>query len=101
SLVALPIPRAATQEIERTSGRLVVFSPESLRVNPATHTGLRNVSVGEAMAGVQAIPPVDSGASRPVSSFVFSKAPVELSLNVERRKPYISVGQLLVMRVEP
>jgi hypothetical protein len=101
SLVPLLIPRAATQEIERTSGRLVVFSPESLRVNPATQSGLRNASVAEAMAGVQAIPPVDASASRPVSSFVFSKAPVELSLNVERRKTYISVGQLLVMRVDP
>ena len=40
-------------------------------------------------------------AARPVSSFVYTKSPVELSLLVERRKPYVSVGQLLVAKVDP
>ena len=101
SKVVLPIPRAAIDSIERTSGRLVVFAPESLRVNPAKQVGLRNVSVAEAFAGMTVSTQPGAETSRPASSFLFSKAPIELTLDVERRKPYITVGQLLVMRVDP
>lgn len=95
--VVLPVPRVAPETIERTNGRLVVLAPESLRVNPGKQSGLRSVSLTEALAGAI----VESTTARPVSSFLYTKAPVELSLSVERRKPYVSVGQLLVARVEP
>ena len=97
SEVALPVPRVAPGTIERTNGRLVVLAPESLRVNPGKQSGLRSVSLTEAIAGAA----LESTTARPVSSFVYTKAPVELSLSVERRKPYVSVGQLLVARVDP
>jgi hypothetical protein len=96
SEIALPVPRVAPDTIERTNGRLVLLAPESLRVNPGKQSGLRNVSLTEALAGAA----IESAATRPVSSFVYTKAPLELSLLVERRKPYVSVGQLLVARVE-
>ncbi len=108
--VALIIPRVAPETIERTNGRLVVYAPESLRANPDKMSGLRSVSLAEALAGMQAPPnqPTpnqnavnQSSASRAVSSFVFTKAPVELSLQVERRRPFVTAAQLLVARVDP
>ena len=103
--IGLPIPRTAPETIERTDGRLVVYAPESLRVNPGKLSGLRSVSLAEALAGMQLPPGTPAAsqgtASRAVSSFVFVKAPAELSLQVERRKPYVTVGQLLAARVDP
>ncbi len=99
--VPLQLPRVAPETIERTSGRLVVYAPESLRVNPGKQIGLRSVSLAEAMAGAMQTPVNHPTAARPVSTFVYTKAPVELSLLVERRKPYVTVGQLLVAKVDP
>ena len=99
--VPLQLPRVAPETIERTNGRLVVYAPESLRVNPGKQLGLRSVSLAEAMAGATQTPVNHPTAARPVSSFVYTKSPVELSLLVERRKPYVSVGQLLVAKVDP
>ena len=99
--VTLPVPRVAPESLERTVGRLVVYSPESLRVNPGKQSGLRSVSLAEALSGGAAPPAERVAAARPVLSFLYAKTPVELTLTVERRKPYISVGQLLVTRVDP
>ena len=100
SELPLRLPRAAPDAIERTNGRLVIYAPESLRVNPGKQLGLRSVSLAEAMNGAPASA-VNRFTGRPVSSFVYTKAPVDLSLSVERRKPYVSVGQLLAARVDP
>jgi hypothetical protein len=99
--VPLALPRVAPETIERTNGRLVVYAPESLRVNPGKQSGLRSVSLAEALAGAAAPPAPPPNAARAVSSFVYTKSPVELTLQVERRKPYLAVGQLLVARVDP
>ena len=99
--LALPIPRVAPESIERMNGRLVLYTPESLRATPGKHLGLRSVSLTESLANAAPPPQETRAAARPVSSFVFTKAPAELMLAVERRKPYVSVGQLLAMRVDP
>jgi hypothetical protein len=101
SEIALPIPRVAPESIERTMGRLVMYAPESLRVNPTKQAGLRSVSLAEALAGAAVSPPAESAAARPVSSFVYTKGPVDLSIAVDRRKPFLTVGQLLMTRVDP
>ena len=101
SEVSLPIPRAATDTIERTTGRLVVYAPESLRVNPGKQTGVRSVSLAEALAGASTTPQSRPAAPRSVSSFVYTSAPAELTLLIERRKPYVTTAQLLVAKVDP
>ena len=125
SEIPLSIPRVAPETIERTNGRLVIYAPESLRANPAKQSGLRSVSLAEALAGMQAPsnppppnqplpnqpgggptapyqPAVNQPAGgRAVSSFVFTKAPVEVSLQVERRRPYVTAAQLLLAKVDP
>ena len=81
--IPLQIPRVAPDSIERTNGRLVVYGPESLRVNPGKQSGLRSVSLAEATAGAPESAPAFPAAARPVASFLYTTAPVEVSLSVE------------------
>ena len=79
---------------------MIVYAPESLRVNPQKQTGLRSVSFAEAQ---QAVPSVREGRFpelREVLAFAYAQSPVEFSLAAERRKPYVTVRQLLTVRVE-
>ena len=48
------VPTVPAASAQRATGRLVVFAPESLRVNPQRLTGLRSVSFTEAFEGIGA-----------------------------------------------
>lgn len=98
--IATPIPLVAPKTAERATGRLVIYAPESLRVNPGKSVGLRSVSFKEAFEGTQSIRQQRPSDLRPVLAFAYSQEPVELSLAAERRKPQVTVRQLLVARVE-
>lgn len=94
------VPRVAGPSIEEDRGRLVIRSPESLRVNPAKQKGLRAISFGEAMQGMDPAAGATEGNVRPMFAFAFSRDPVALALAAERRKPQVTVGQLLTLRIE-
>jgi hypothetical protein len=91
---------------ERASGRLVIYAPESLRVNPSKAKGLRAVSLKEALQGMPwalepGCPAADArGDLRPVLAFTFSQEPVVLRLAAERQKPNVTIRQLVVGRIE-
>jgi hypothetical protein len=99
SKVELPMPRTATT-VEGTNGRLVVFAPESLRINPDQLTGLRSVSVAEAMQGIESQRAGRFPLTREVLAFVYTQEPATLSVTAERRKPQVSARQLLTARIE-
>ena len=90
-----PLPRA--RDVERESGRLVVYAPESLRITPVETKGLRTVSHNEAVQGMRS---TRGAGQRPVLSFAYAQEAVALGLDAERRKPYVTVGQLLIARIE-
>ncbi len=95
----LGIPQVAPASVERATGRVMVYAPESLRVNPGRTEGLRSVSFQEAldrMAPAEGRPPE----TRPVLAFAYSEQAVALELAVERRKPQVTARQLLVVRIE-
>jgi hypothetical protein len=98
--IPLAIPRVAAGGVERATGRLVIYAPESLRVNPAKTAGLRNVSFDEAFKGLPSPRQDKPDGLRPVLGFAFTPEPVTLSLAAERKKPQVTIGQLLVARVE-
>ncbi len=104
--IELPVPQVTKGSIERATGRLIIHAPESLRVNPAKLDGLRAVSFAEALEGmteVQTPKPATTGTHgelRPVLAFTFTQEPIKLSLAAERRKPYVTIRQLLVGRIE-
>jgi len=95
----LSIPRAAANTVERATGRLLVYSADSLRVNPGQMKGLRSVSFKEAFEGMASTREA-SPAIRPVLAFTYAQGDVELSLSAERRKPQVTVRQLLLAQIE-
>ena len=99
--IDLPVPQPTKNTVEHSAGRLIVSAPESLRVNPAKAEGVRPVSFQEAMEGI-AMPPAPPAATgpRPVLAFGFTQEPISLKLSAERRKPQVTIRQLLVARIE-
>ena len=95
--IPLPLPRVAPDTVERETGRLVVYAPESLRVNPADQTGLRTVTFQEATADMRQ---AARGEERPVLAFAYTAEPASLALEAERRRPHVTVRQLLVGRID-
>ena len=52
SVINLPVPRVQPASVARTSGRVLVYAPVSLRVNPKETKGLRPISPAEAVQQV-------------------------------------------------
>ncbi|HUU09963.1 MAG TPA: hypothetical protein VM431_05425 [Phycisphaerae bacterium] len=95
--IPLAIPRVAPQSVERETGRLVVYAPESLRVNPGKLAGLRTVTHQEA---IQNMASGQHKGERPVLAFAYTQEPASLALAAERRKPHVTARQLLVARID-
>ncbi len=93
-------PVVGPASVEHFSGRVLINAPESLRVNPAKNEGLRSISFQEALEGMESRRLGKGGDTRPVLAFAFAQDPTTLSLTVERRKPQVTMRQLLVARVE-
>lgn len=101
--VAVPIPRpvpSGTDALERSSGRLIVAAPESLRVNPSKAEGLRTISFQEALEGMQQAQQQKAGDVRQVLAYAFAQEPAVLELAAERRKPDVEVRQLLFAQIK-
>jgi hypothetical protein len=101
----LGLPQVPAATVERATGRLLVYAPESLRVNPAEAKGLRPVTLREALEGIpwafsNQQPPAAGSQAVPALFFTFSQDPVVLRLSAERKKPSITIRQLLVGRIE-
>jgi len=97
--VPLPVPKIAPESVERATGRLVVYAPESLQLKEKTE-GLRSISAKEALEGMESSRQGRASDARPVMAFAFTQEPFTCSLAAERRKPQVTVRQLLVARVE-
>ncbi len=95
--IPLAIPRVAPDSVERETGRLVVYAPESLRVNPDKPAGLRTVTFQEATKDMRR---TQRGGERPVLAFAYTDEPASLALAAERRKPHVTARQLLVARID-
>ncbi len=93
--VPIDLPRVA--QVDRTSGTVLVHAAPSLRVNPGPLRGLRDLPVAEALQGSA---PRPAGAATPDLAFGFADEPAALELRVERRRPHVTVRQLLAARIE-
>ncbi len=96
--IDLAIPRVWPEGIERDTGRVVVYAPESLQVNPAKTDGLRTISFQEAMEGMQR--QQERAGERSVLAFAYTQEPVALAVAAERRKPHVTVRQFVNARIE-
>src|SRR5688500_515298 len=98
--VAVPLARVAAAGVERRSGRLVVYAPESLKLNPTKQDGLRAISFDEAFSGMESTRGGRFSNLRPVLALAFTDQPAELTLEAERRTPHITAAQLLAVQVD-
>lgn len=103
--IALPAPQVTPGTVERAVGRLVIHAPESLQVNFGKLQGLRSVSIDEALDGMPWAagprqPPGAKADLRPVLAFTFTQEPISLRLAAERRRPQVTIRQLVVGRIE-
>jgi hypothetical protein len=94
STLPVPLPRATAADVEFAQGSVVVNAPESLHINPAQDDGLRSISFAEAF---QAIPATPAGSKplQPVLAYAFAKGTAQLSVTAERRRPQVTVNQLV------
>lgn len=95
------LTRLVADRLERTSGRLLIYAPEALRLTPGQTLGLAPQTVEEALAEAASAAGDRFSHLRAVLAFAFSRGATGLSLSVERRRPQITAAQLLVARVEP
>lgn len=97
--IAIPLPGVQEDEVEFSEGNVVISGPESLRINPVSLIGLRAVSFDQALSPISSrganMPSV-----RPILAYAFSLGNAEIDLDVERRKPQVTVDQLLSAAVE-
>lgn len=95
----IEVPSIATA-VERTSGRLLVRSPESLRISSGEVDGLKSDSLNEVFT---VIPSAEGGRypeARPALAFSYGSGAKSLTLNAQRRKPQVEARQLLKVAVE-
>lgn len=98
--IAIPVPRVAPEKIERASGHVVIFAPDSLRITTAKQEGLQSVSFVEAFANLPSQMPSKFNQTRPTLAFAFAGQATELELAAERRRPQITARQLLTVEIE-
>ncbi len=97
---AVPVLQTALKHIEQAAGRLVVYSPESLRINPNSPQGVRAIPIEEAFATIKSSRNGRSPGARPVLAFAFTEQPANLEIVAERRKPFVTARQRLAVRFE-
>ena len=103
SKIGFSIPKAMIDGIEFSKGNVIVYSPESLQVNAAETKGLRNESFENALSsGVlsQQSPATSASGARPILAFSFSHSDASLELEAKRRRPQVTVDQVVVVSVQ-
>lgn len=96
SSIPLAFARISPSTIKTTTGRIDVFAPESLRLNPESTKGTRPGADGFPIA----IERIGSDKERMVTRLSFGRDPVELSYGVMRRKPFVEARQAFGVTVE-
>ena len=101
SQLKLDLPRVDPASIERCTGRLVVYKPDSLRVVPAEQQGVSDAISLQAV--YEQLPSVREGrfaTTNPTLTFAYTEQPASLVLAVDRYKPHVTARQLLLARIE-
>jgi len=97
--VPVVLPRVSPEGIVRRAGRVIIYAPESLRVNPGEPKGLRSIPFAEAVKDMRSTH--NATKERPVLAYAYTDETTSLSLAAERRKPHVTARQLLTARIEP
>jgi hypothetical protein len=98
SKINFAIPKATIDRVEFSKGNVIVYSPESLQVNAAETKGLRNDSFKNALASH--VPAMAVTGTRPVLAYSFSHTDASIELEAKRRRPQVTVEQVVVVSVQ-
>jgi len=101
SSLSIPIPKSVGDHVQWIDGMISVYAPESLRVNPKEKTGVRDAVLSDLRAKWPSVSKLKSTSSSEVLILVHAMERVSLSLDIERKKPYVSVRQMFETIVEP
>jgi hypothetical protein len=101
SILAVPIPRSTGEFIQWIDGTIAVYAPQSLRLNPVETLGARDSATNQSRV------PFNStclqrhpGLSESIA-MSHAMEPVKIALSAERKRPYVTVRQLVNVTVEP
>ncbi len=100
SNIPLVVPQPKQEHLSRVTGRLLLATPESLRVNPTTSQGLRPISLSEAAAGLASLRGDRFPKSNVALAYAFTDQAANMALSVERRKPFITAKQRVLVSVD-
>lgn len=100
SVLSLPVPRVNPTTVARTSGRMIVYAPEALRITPKELVGLRTISAVEALENIASTRDGRFPQLAQLAAYAFTQEPASLIADAERRKPYIEARQLLSATIE-
>ena len=95
----LELARVVPASVEVVRGRVIVLAPEGLRLTPKVTAGGQSVAVNEIQAE-HITPLAIRQNARPAQGFRYAEEDFAPVFEVERRKPYIEVGQLIVADVD-
>ncbi|GIW96320.1 MAG: hypothetical protein KatS3mg110_4361 [Pirellulaceae bacterium] len=100
--IELVVPRVEPPGLQRLDGFLVIAAPESLRLLPASVTGMQSVAPGATGTPHFLLRRPGSDVSvQPSMAFAFGTEPARLELSAERRQPQVHVRQALRVHVQP
>ena len=99
--IAIPIPRSVGDYVQWIDGLISVYAPESLRVNPKEKLGVRDSTATESRGKWPRTAMERQPQLAEVLILAHAIEPVSLSVEVERKKPFVTVRQMLDALVEP
>lgn len=98
--ILVPLPRVQPTKVARAAGRLVVYAPESLRINPKEPKSLRPIAPAEAFQSVKSTRGNRFAQLRELVAFSYLQEPASLTVEAQRRKPYVEARELLKVHIE-
>jgi hypothetical protein len=101
STISLPLPRVQPTKVARSAGCLIVYAPESLRINPKEPKSLRPIVPSEAFQNVKSTRGNRFPQLRELVAFSYMQETASLTVDVQRRKPHIEARELLKIHIEP
>lgn len=100
STLDIGIPEAKQEFVKIFNGKLVIYSPESLRLSVTGSSGLRAIGFNEALTSLPSCRENRFATTRPSLSFAYTDQPTQLQLSAERRSPYVTARQIMIVRVD-
>lgn len=96
----IPLPRLAHKALERAEGHAVIYAPDALQVSAKEVTALRSVAPSEALATALSVRDGRMATTRETLAFAFFRETPSINLDLERRKPQVTVRQTLTAMIE-